>query len=813
MNPKLGKARLEGQVAARRVMRKLLGPDSPIRANMSEPTREKLRAVRRGMPRKLAAAIDRSAGGSRGVRAEDATKAAQGRQAGPVKAKRPEVPDTPVRLWVAPANFAGQGHQWAQALQRHCEGVGARSMAVLGPLRFPVDYEVEPETYRSIGWQREQERYVARYTHVLIEAERPVLGTLYGGTCAGEIERLRAAGLTVGLISHGSDLRDPARHAAAFPHSPFADPSDRTTTILQARAEQNGKILSGFDGPVFVSTPDLLDDAPHATWCPGVVDPDRWASDWPVMAREVPVVVHIPTNGRLKGSEYVDPVMRELEAAGRIRYHRPEGLDRDGVLRAYQEADIVVDQLVMGLYGVAAVEAMAAGRVVVAFVGNKVRDRIRTAVGLECPIVEADPDTLRGVVEGLLHDRETARGHAAGGPAYVRSVHDGRYSAQVLSSFVGASITDTPAPGAATLATPLAPVRPDPPTEPVKLFVGPANFAGQGTLWARAAARHLPGVGARSMGLSNPVFTFEVDYDVPPEVYADPEWMLRQERYLLSEYTHVLIEACRPLTGRRYGRQAAGEIPVLRRGGLTVGLIAHGSDVRIPDVHTGTTKWSPFTDTTWESVPILQASATLNARTMNEYDGPTFVSTPDLLDFVPGAAWCPVVVDPDRWASTHPVLEREVPVVAHAPSASRFKGSELIDPILAGLAERGVIEYRRITGVPPVQMPQVYRDADIVLDQFALGSYGVAACEAMAAGRIVVGHNTDAVRSRVRTDAGVDLPIVEADPESIVSVIEALMAGRDAARASSAAGVEFVRRLHDGTWSARVLGERFLTVR
>ncbi|MBK7721423.1 MAG: glycosyltransferase [Austwickia sp.] len=805
MNPHLGKARLQGNRAARRALRTLLGPESPIRQKLPEPARKKLRGLRRRLPTPVVEALDRSTGRS-GPRSPNAARTDDA----PVRSTRPEVPDTPVRLWVAPANFAGQGHQWAQSLARHSVGVGARSMAVVGALRFPVDYEVEPETYRSIGWQREQERYLTGYTHVLIEAERPVLGTLYGGTCAGEIDRLRAAGLTVGLISHGSDLRNPARHAAAFRYSPFADPADRTTTILQARAEANAKILSTFEGPVFVSTPDLLDDAPHAQWCPGVVDPDWWASDWPVMAREVPVVVHIPSNGRLKGSEHIDPVMRELEAAGRIRYHRPEGIDREGLRRAYQEADIVVDQLVMGLYGVAAVEAMAAGRVVVAFVGNTVRDRIRTATGLEVPIVEADPDTLKAVIERLLDDRDGAREHAGAGPAYVRTVHDGRYSAQVLSAFTGTPAAEASGTSAAPPQT--LPVRPDPPREPVRLFVGPANFAGQGTAWARAAAEHLPGVGARSMGLSNPVFMFEVDYDVPGPGYADSEWMARQERYLTSEYTHVLIEACRPLTGRRYGRQAAGEIPVLRRAGLRVALIAHGSDVRIPDVHTATTRWSPFTDTTWEAVPILQASATLNARTMNEYDGPTFVSTPDLLDFVPGARWCPVVVTPQRWASEHPVLEREVPVVVHAPSASRFKGSELIDPLLSELAAAGRIDYRRVTGVPPAQMPQIYGDADIVLDQFVLGSYGVAACEAMAAGRVVVGHVTDAVRARVRADSGVALPIVEADPDSIVAVIDGLLADRDAARAMAGAGVEFVGRLHDGAWSAKILGESFLTL-
>ena len=104
-------------------------------------------------------------------------------------------------------------------------------------------------------------------------------------------------------------------------------------------------------------------------------------------------------------------------------------------------------------------------------------------------------------------------------------------------------------------------------------------------------------------------------------------------------------------------------------------------------------------------------------------------------------------------------------------------------------------------------MPAIYGDADIVVDQLALGSYGVAACEAMAAGRIVLGHVSEQVRSAAQEAAGLDLPILEVTPDSIVERIRELLADRESARDTAARGPEFVRTLHDGRRSASVLAD------
>ena len=824
-SPVVRQARGLASRAVRKSLRTVLGPQSPVRKALPGPVKTRLYTLRRHMPRKLARMVDASIGKKPGKPVDPALLAA-----GSV---RPEPPSEGVRVWVAPANFAGQGKAWAEAMNTHVDGVGARSMAVEGAIRFAVDQEVDPSVYRDVAWQKAQEEYVfSNYTHVLIEAERPVFGTRYGSTCEVEISRLRDAGITVGLISHGSDLRIPSRHAELFPHSPFDDPDDQTTKVLEARARQNARIIDEFDGPVFVSTPDLLDYAPKARWCPTVVDTSEWASDWPLLARRVPRVVHIPSNGKLKGSEFIDEIMGALAAEGVVDYERLSGVTRDDIRREFAEADIVIDQLVMGLYGVTAIEALAAGRVVVAFLGDAVRERIRDAAGVEVPIREATVETLREVILDLVADRDAAREFAAAGPEYASAVHDGRMSARVLTELTGGSVAEPGVPGddsaegaagsAAVLAAGLAEVeaarsgvavpKPVPDLDaPVRLFVGPANFAAQGTAWARAAEAHLDGVSARAMAARQPTLRFETDYEVDPHVFTLPEWGERQERYLGEFYTHVLIEAMRPVTGYRRGVRASDEIPALLDAGLDVALIAHGTDVRVPSVHRASTKWSPF-DSEWDAVPtvdVLEQRAQRNVDSMAAFEGPTFVSTPDLLDYVPDARWCPVVVEPERWAASGSLAPGEggrTPVVVHVPSHSRLKGTHLIDDAVSELAASGVLDYRRRSGVAPVEMPGVYGEADIVLDQFALGSYGVAACEAMAAGRVVVGHVTDAVRQRVRESTGLDLPIVECEPDHIADCLRELVADPERMRAIGQQSEEFVRAVHDGRLSAEALG-------
>jgi hypothetical protein len=68
----------------------------------------------------------------------------------------------------------------------------------------------------------------------------------------------------------------------------------------------------------------------------------------------------------------------------------------------------------------------------------------------------------------------------------------------------------------------------------------------------------------------------------------------------------------------------------------------------------------------------------------------------------------------------------------------------------------------------------------------------------------------DTVRARALEATGLELPIVEATPGTLVEVVEELLDDRDAARDVAAAGPSYVRENHDGRRSAAALAP-FLT--
>lgn len=346
---------------------------------------------------------------------------------------------------------------------------------------------------------------------------------------------------------------------------------------------------------------------------------------------------------------------------------------------------------------------------------------------------------------------------------------------------------------------------------PSVLGIGPANMAGQASAWADAVQKYLPGVRTHVVVVDrNLPILFPGDQTVPSHVYSrDAEWSQKFQATAQQEWTHALLESGRPLFGFRNGRDFEGDARVLRAVGIRVGLVLHGSEIRDPRRHAMLTPWSPFTDPEDELTARLQAQRDVLwgkvDAFLSEGQGPVFVSTPDLLGDVPGAIWLPVVVDPEAWVGGMQPLDRDVPVVVHAPSRASLKGSAAADEVLQSLADRGLVDYRRAQDVKPADMQLLIRDADIVLDQFALGSYGALACQAMAAGRVVVGHVLEDVRRIASGAAGMPLPLVEADPSTLGGVIEGLLADREAARTAAVAGQGFVARLHDGRNAADLL--------
>ncbi|GAB2552308.1 hypothetical protein [Leucobacter ruminantium] len=347
---------------------------------------------------------------------------------------------------------------------------------------------------------------------------------------------------------------------------------------------------------------------------------------------------------------------------------------------------------------------------------------------------------------------------------------------------------------------------------PTRLLIAPVNYAAQGRAWAESLERASGCISARNMAVTMPGgFAFESDLLVPTGTYHnDADWQRRQFDAVAENATHVLIEAEEPPFGRLMGRSVERQAEALLDRGVDVAYLAHGTDARLPSRHRELSEWSYYRD---ESVylPRLEDVAARNIELLQSSARKLFVSTPDLLLDVPQAAWCPVSVDTARWAApARPPRDHSAPLrVVHAPSNPVLKGTPLIMPTLEKLAAEGVIEFRIIQGVPSAEMPALFAESDVLLDQFRLGSYGVAACESMAAGCAVVGQVSAQVREAVAAASGRELPIVEANPDTLEAVLRELAADPEF-DALSRTGLEFVREVHDGRMAAGVLREHWL---
>ena len=133
-----------------------------------------------------------------------------------------------------------------------------------------------------------------------------------------------------------------------------------------------------------------------------------------------PVVLHAPSSRSRKGT---DEVVAACEKLG-LELELVEGVDHRAAFERYRAADIVVDQLNAGWYGMFAIETMALGKPVVTFLHEEAVRRTEEAFGVEVPLVHATKDSLADVLQRLVDEPEERRRIGAAGRAYVERVHD-----------------------------------------------------------------------------------------------------------------------------------------------------------------------------------------------------------------------------------------------------------------------------------------------------------------------------------------------------------------------------------------------------
>jgi hypothetical protein len=210
-------------------------------------------------------------------------------------------------------------------------------------------------------------------------------------------------------------------HALQFPllrtfrkksvmHYLGSDIRGKSQATLAYGRKASAQVVGSYDAARWVPEADVV---------PPAIDV-RSITPSPPSDRRRPVVLHAPSSRARKGTDHVVAACEGLDADLQI----VEGLDHTEAFERYRDADVVVDQLNSGWYGVFAIECMALGKPVVGFLHDEAARRTEEAFGLAVPIVRTTKDDLRETLEPLVASPEERRRVGEASRTYVEEVHD-----------------------------------------------------------------------------------------------------------------------------------------------------------------------------------------------------------------------------------------------------------------------------------------------------------------------------------------------------------------------------------------------------
>ena len=251
-----------------------------------------------------------------------------------------------------------------------------------------------------------------------------------------DVPILKRMGKRIVVTYQGDDARQGDRLRSRYSISPaneagyYSQESDR---LKRERIESVGRYADA----IFAVNPDLLHVLPAgARFLPYAHLDIAAIQPRPPRPRDVLKVIHAPSHRGVKGTRFLVDAINRLKSEGvRFEVAMIEHMSHEEAMRLYEDADLLIDQLLVGWYGGLAVELMALGKPVVAYIRDEDMGFIPPAMRAELPVINATPESIYYVLRDLL----TVRRHELGevgmrGRKYVEAWHDPVRVASILKS-------------------------------------------------------------------------------------------------------------------------------------------------------------------------------------------------------------------------------------------------------------------------------------------------------------------------------------------------------------------------------------------
>lgn len=231
-----------------------------------------------------------------------------------------------------------------------------------------------------------------------------------------------------------------------------------------------------------------------------------------------------------------------------------------------------------------------------------------------------------------------------------------------------------------------------------------------------------------------------------------------------------------------------------------------GSDIRIPEIEFAD---NPYYACAWQAGYEYNSENLLNSRRRQQLfsdRGSLAIATIGVSQYVqqdifPSACNIRQRLYLPEYSPSYPGPTIRKPLLVHSPTAPICKGTSAVTAALERLSKTYDFDFKLIRGIPHGSALTLMQTCDIFLDQFVVGSHGVAALEAMAFGKPVVCY----IKPSLASEYPPDLPIINSTQETLPDVVANLIEDGHLRYELGKRGRAYVEKYHDAHKIARQL--------
>ncbi|MBK8956756.1 MAG: glycosyltransferase [Saprospiraceae bacterium] len=159
-----------------------------------------------------------------------------------------------------------------------------------------------------------------------------------------------------------------------------------------------------------------------------------------------------------------------------------------------------------------------------------------------------------------------------------------------------------------------------------------------------------------------------------------------------------------------------------------------------------------------------------------------------------------------NYRAVYPNPGNHYPLIVHSASKTGGKGTKYVLQAIENLKSQFRFEFRLLHDLSKEEALQWVEKCDVFIDQLITGSHGTAAVEAMAMGKPVLCY----INPVVGRDYPEDLPILNANPDTIEMVIRDLLQHPEKRTETGKSSRKYVEKYHDDEQNAADLHELYV---